>query len=42
MLYVDGDMMFDEKIKTTQLNVDNIWVRMGRLMAGNKTHPFKS
>ena len=35
-----GSLIFDERRASTKLEAERIWVRSGKLLAGNSTHPF--
>lgn len=35
-----GTLIFDEKRSSTKLEAERIWVRSGKLLAGNATNPF--
>ncbi|CAK63336.1 unnamed protein product (macronuclear) [Paramecium tetraurelia] len=39
-LTILGSLIFDEKRASTKLEAERIWVRSGKLLAGNSTNPF--
>ncbi|CAD8161606.1 unnamed protein product [Paramecium octaurelia] len=39
-LIIFGTLIFDEKRASTKLEAERIWIRSGKLLAGNATNPF--
>ena len=39
-LTILGTLIFDERRAMTKLEAERIWIRSGKLLAGNITHPF--